>query len=177
MAVRTESRPRPQRLVPLGQRLQPARLSLNGELVLQSRPPAVRMAKALVELPIGSFLQATQKAEDTLADLVISAVGKVKSVADLFCGVGPFALRLADAHASAPAGTYMYEFAWAAPGAGDPSPSLGQSSWCGMDIVRDSISSCDMLREAIRLAIAVTAYFMRRRWFGRRMRRGLLTAL
>lgn len=28
------------------------------------------------------------------------------------------ALRLADAHAAAPAGTYMYEFAWAAPGLG-----------------------------------------------------------
>ena len=38
----------------------------------------------------------SQKAEDTLAELVISAVGKVKSVADLFCGVGPFALRLAE---------------------------------------------------------------------------------
>jgi 23S rRNA (uracil1939-C5)-methyltransferase len=95
IAVRTEKRLQPQRLVPLGQQLQPARLSLNGELVLQARPPAVRMGKATVELPIGGFLQATAAAEDALAALVLAGVGKAKSVADLFSGVGPFALRLA----------------------------------------------------------------------------------
>jgi 23S rRNA (uracil1939-C5)-methyltransferase len=61
-----------------------------------ARPPAVKIGRSLVELPVGSFLQATQKAEETLAELVISAVGKAKHVADLFCGVGPFALRLAE---------------------------------------------------------------------------------
>jgi 23S rRNA (uracil1939-C5)-methyltransferase len=96
IAVRTENRPKPQRLVPLGQRLQPARLSLNGELVLQGRAPAVQMGKATVELPIGSFLQATEAAEAALAALVLEGVGKAKSVVDLFCGVGPFALRLAE---------------------------------------------------------------------------------
>lgn len=96
IAVRTEGRLKPQRLVPLGQRLQPARLSLNGELVLQQRPPAVRMGKATVELPIGGFLQATAAAEEALAALVLAGVGKAKSVVDLFCGVGPFALRLAE---------------------------------------------------------------------------------
>ncbi len=54
------------------------------------------MGKALVELPLGSFLQATAMAEDVLAALVLDGVGKAKSVADLFCGVGPFALRLAE---------------------------------------------------------------------------------
>jgi 23S rRNA (uracil1939-C5)-methyltransferase len=96
IAVRTENRPKPQRLVPLAQRLQPARLSLNGELVLQSRAPAVQMGKATVALPIGSFLQATEAAEAALAALVLEGVGKAKSVVDLFCGVGPFALRLAE---------------------------------------------------------------------------------
>lgn len=96
IAVRTESRPKPQRLVPLGQRLQAARIALNGELVLQSRPPAVQMGKAMVELPIGGFLQATEAAEAALAALVLEGVGKTKSVVDLFCGVGPFALRLAE---------------------------------------------------------------------------------
>ena len=38
-------------------------MSLNGEIVLQARPPAVRMGKASVEIPIGSFLQATAMAE------------------------------------------------------------------------------------------------------------------
>ena len=31
-----------------------------------------------------------------LAELVSERCGKAKNVADLFCGVGPFALRLAD---------------------------------------------------------------------------------
>lgn len=96
VAVSTPRKLRPEKLMPLAQRLGLARLSLNGELVLQARPPAVRMGKALVELPLGSFLQATDAAEEALAALVIAGVGKAKSVADLFCGVGPFALRIAE---------------------------------------------------------------------------------
>ena len=34
--------------------------------------------------------------EDTLAQLVASHTGNAKTAADLFCGVGPFALRLAE---------------------------------------------------------------------------------
>jgi 23S rRNA (uracil1939-C5)-methyltransferase len=48
-----------------------------------------------VPLPPASFLQATAAGEDTLARLVLDDVGKAKNVADLFCGIGPFALRLA----------------------------------------------------------------------------------
>ena len=48
------------------------------------------------ELPSGSFLQATAMAEATLAKLVLDGVGSAKSVADLFCGLGPFTLRLAE---------------------------------------------------------------------------------
>ena len=47
-------------------------------------------------LPPGAFLQATAAGEATLARLVLEHVGKAKRVADLFCGVGPFALRLAE---------------------------------------------------------------------------------
>ena len=36
------------------------------------------------------------EAEDVLASYVLASVGKAKSVADLFCGIGPFALRLAE---------------------------------------------------------------------------------
>jgi len=96
VAIKTEKRMGLQRLVPLAQRLQLARLSLNGEPVLQTRPPAVRMGKATVELSIGGFLQATEAAEQALARLVLDGVGAAKSVADLFCGTGPFALRLAE---------------------------------------------------------------------------------
>ena len=46
-------------------------------------------------LPPGSFLQATVAGEETLAALVSEHCKRAKHIADLFCGVGPFALRLA----------------------------------------------------------------------------------
>jgi 23S rRNA (uracil1939-C5)-methyltransferase len=73
-----------------------ARLTRHGELIVQRAPPSVRMGKATVILPPGSFLQATVEGETVLARLVAEHVGTSKRVADLFCGVGPFALRLAE---------------------------------------------------------------------------------
>ena len=96
VAVRTGKRLKPEKLTLLAQRSRLARLTLNGEIVLQTQPPAVRMGKASVEIPIGSFLQATAMAEASLAALVTEGVGTAKSVADLFCGIGPFTLRLAE---------------------------------------------------------------------------------
>ncbi|MFN4210572.1 MAG: class I SAM-dependent RNA methyltransferase [Devosia sp.] len=97
VAIRTEKKQaRMDRVAPLVARFKLARLSLNGEMVLQAQPPIVEMGRARVELPIGSFLQATAAAEAVLSDYVVNAVGKAKTVADLFCGVGPFALRLAE---------------------------------------------------------------------------------
>ena len=96
VAIRTDRKFKAERLTLLAQRSGAARLSLNGEIVIETRPPAVKMGKALVEIPIASFLQATAEAEATLARLVRDGVGAAKSVADLFCGVGPFTLRLAE---------------------------------------------------------------------------------
>ena len=73
-----------------------ARLTRHGELIVQRAAPTVRMGKATVALPPGAFLQATAEGEAVLARLVSEHVGKAKTVADLFCGVGPFALRLAE---------------------------------------------------------------------------------
>ena len=72
-----------------------ARLTRHGELVLMRSPPVVSIGTAQVTLPPGSFLQATVAGEETLATLVAEACGRAKNIADLFCGVGPFALRLA----------------------------------------------------------------------------------
>ncbi|WP_316171904.1 class I SAM-dependent RNA methyltransferase [Bradyrhizobium sp. SZCCHNRI1058] len=72
-----------------------ARLTRHGELVLMRNAPVVTMGTAQVTLPPGSFLQATVQGEETLAQLVLERIGKAKHVSDLFCGVGPFALRLA----------------------------------------------------------------------------------
>lgn len=84
------------RLIALGNRFRLARLAFNGEMLFLAQMPRVTMGRGDVELPVSSFLQATSEAEQVLADYVTSAVGKAKSVADLFCGVGPFALRLAE---------------------------------------------------------------------------------
>jgi 23S rRNA (uracil1939-C5)-methyltransferase len=56
----------------------------------------VAMGRARVALPPGAFLQATAAGEAALAALVGEHVGKAKAIADLFCGLGPFALRLAE---------------------------------------------------------------------------------
>jgi 23S rRNA (uracil1939-C5)-methyltransferase len=97
IGVRTERRRAAgDKLVPLLGRFGLARLSLNGDLLVQAVPPRVEMGRAEVELPIGSFLQATEEAERALAAYIVAAVGKAKTVADLFCGIGPFALRLAE---------------------------------------------------------------------------------
>jgi 23S rRNA (uracil1939-C5)-methyltransferase len=72
-----------------------ARLTRHGELVLIRNAPIVTMGTAEVMLPPGSFLQATAAGEETLAALVATRCAKARHIADLFCGVGPFALRLA----------------------------------------------------------------------------------
>ena len=72
-----------------------ARLTRHGELVLMRTPPTIAVGAARLTLPPGAFLQATGAGEETLAALVSERCGKAKNVVDLFCGVGPFALRLA----------------------------------------------------------------------------------
>lgn len=73
-----------------------ARLTRHGELVAQRSPPTLRMGRAIVPLPPAAFLQATIAGEETLARLVREGCAGAGRVADLFCGVGPFALRLAE---------------------------------------------------------------------------------
>jgi 23S rRNA (uracil1939-C5)-methyltransferase len=72
------------------------RLTINGEIFVASSAPMIQIGKATVGLPVTSFLQATQRGEDTLAALVLEHVKSAKYVADLFCGIGPFALRIAE---------------------------------------------------------------------------------
>jgi 23S rRNA (uracil1939-C5)-methyltransferase len=73
-----------------------ARLTRHGELVLMRNPPVITVGTARVTLPPGSFLQATVSGEERLAALVSGHCSRAKHIADLFCGVGPFALRLAE---------------------------------------------------------------------------------
>jgi len=73
-----------------------ARLSMGDELVVERRPPMVRLGPANVVLPAGAFLQATKAGEADLLALVLEAVGGAKRVADLFAGCGTFALPLSE---------------------------------------------------------------------------------
>lgn len=73
-----------------------ARLTRHGELVALARPPTVHIGKATVPLPPATFLQATASGEATLAQIVLAACAGAGKIADLFAGIGPFALRLAE---------------------------------------------------------------------------------
>jgi 23S rRNA (uracil1939-C5)-methyltransferase len=73
-----------------------ARLTRHGELVVLTRTPTLRMGKAIVQLPPAAFLQATAESETVLAELVLARCAGAAHAADLFAGVGPFALRLAE---------------------------------------------------------------------------------
>jgi 23S rRNA (uracil1939-C5)-methyltransferase len=81
-------------LASLAQRYNLARLTRHGELIAQLRRPSLRMGSAIVPLPPGAFLQATAQAEVVLSQLVIDSCTGADRIADLFAGVGTFALRL-----------------------------------------------------------------------------------
>jgi 23S rRNA (uracil1939-C5)-methyltransferase len=85
-------------LAGVAQRYDFARLTRHGELIAQMRRPSLRMGSAVVPLPPGAFLQATAAGEAVLSRLVLDCCTKADQIADLFAGVGTFALRLA-AHA------------------------------------------------------------------------------
>ena len=80
-------------------RLGLARLSNHGEILIERQSPVLRMGSTMLTLPPGAFLQATVAGEEALASRVLAAVGAARKVADLFCGVGTFALRLASGRA------------------------------------------------------------------------------
>ncbi|MGL4240906.1 MAG: class I SAM-dependent RNA methyltransferase [Beijerinckiaceae bacterium] len=82
-------------LTKVAEALDLARISIHRDVIVERRPPILDMGGTPVHLSPRSFLQATAEAEEALAALTLEGVSKAKSVADLFCGVGPFALRLA----------------------------------------------------------------------------------
>ncbi len=75
-----------------------ARLSLDEgygpEPRWEPRPVTKSFGAVAVPLPPGAFLQATQDGEAVLLDAVKAAVGDAPIVADLFAGLGTFALSL-----------------------------------------------------------------------------------
>ncbi len=75
-----------------------ARLSIDGGYGAESRwepqPVTVMLGGVAVVLPAGGFLQATADGEAALLAAVREGVGEAKTIADLFAGLGTFALPL-----------------------------------------------------------------------------------
>ncbi|TGS87373.1 class I SAM-dependent RNA methyltransferase [Mesorhizobium sp. M3A.F.Ca.ET.174.01.1.1] len=72
-----------------------AKLSVDGEVIIEPKKPVVQFGSIAVAMPPGAFLQATEAAEQTMASLVGRHLSRAKKVTDLFAGCGSFALRLA----------------------------------------------------------------------------------
>lgn len=64
------------------------------EILWQPDPPTMRFGGIAVEVPVFAFLQPTAAGQDALADAVTKAIGDAGAVADLFAGVGTFALSV-----------------------------------------------------------------------------------
>lgn len=91
---RLDDRPR-RAAIELALSLSLARLSIDGEIVVEARKPLLMAGSVAVLPPPGTFVQAVEGAEMALADLVCDHLAKSKRVADLFAGIGTFGLRLA----------------------------------------------------------------------------------
>jgi 23S rRNA (uracil1939-C5)-methyltransferase len=87
------------KLIGLAERFDLARMSNHGVALIERRAPQIAFGRALCVPPPGGFLQATEAGEAALAKLAVAALSGAGRVADLFCGAGAFALRLAETHA------------------------------------------------------------------------------
>jgi 23S rRNA (uracil1939-C5)-methyltransferase len=83
-------------LARIAERLKLARLTRHGELVAQRAPPTITIGRARVTLPPGCLPAGDRGRRAALAALIVEGCGEAKQMADLFAGVGPFALRLAE---------------------------------------------------------------------------------
>ena len=72
-----------------------ARLTVDGAEVFVNRRPEIADGDATLLPPPGGFVQASATAETAMAEAMLAHVGAATPVADLFCGVGTFTLRLA----------------------------------------------------------------------------------
>ncbi len=73
-----------------------ARLSWDGEVVVEREPPIHALGRASILPPPNAFLQATDHGEASLIQAVRAILGDATRIADLFAGCGTFALPLAE---------------------------------------------------------------------------------
>ena len=81
-----------------------ARLSMDqgfgAETIYEPNPATVSLSGIPVAFPVGGFLQATVDGEEALTGAVTEAVGDMKRIADLFAGLGTFALATKASYAA-----------------------------------------------------------------------------
>jgi 23S rRNA (uracil1939-C5)-methyltransferase len=81
-----------------------ARLSIDSglgpETLFEPQPATVCLSGVPVGFPVGSFLQATQDGESALVAAVKEALDGASGIADLFAGLGTFALAVRAAYAA-----------------------------------------------------------------------------
>jgi 23S rRNA (uracil1939-C5)-methyltransferase len=81
-----------------------ARLSVDSglgpETIYGPEPATITLSDIPVSFPVGSFLQATEDGEAALVDSVQEAVNGARSSADLFAGLGTFALAARASYAA-----------------------------------------------------------------------------
>jgi len=133
-----------ERLIAQANALNLARLSFDGDTIIERAKPTLRMGRAVVSPPPGAFLQPTALGEETLARLTLEAVRGAKRIVDLFCGIGTFSLRLAEqAEVLAAEGDteMLAALKKAADGAGG---SLKEVSILRRDLLRTPLSSLEM---------------------------------
>ncbi len=73
-----------------------SRLTVNIETLIKTAEPQIEIANTIVSPPPAAFVQALKQAEDDMSDIVASFLKGCKQVADLYCGIGTFALKLAE---------------------------------------------------------------------------------
>lgn len=72
-----------------------ARLSFAAEPVYEARPATLKFGPAKVVIPPATFIQAVADVETHMSEFILAHLGKVKSVADLFCGAGALTFPVA----------------------------------------------------------------------------------
>jgi len=128
----------------LATKLNLARLSIDGEPIVERDKPRLRMGRAIVAPPPGAFLQPTALGEETLARLTLEALQGANRVIDLFSGIGTFALRIAEQAevlAAESDADMLAALKQAADGAGG---ALKQVTTLRRDLLRTPISSLEM---------------------------------
>jgi 23S rRNA (uracil1939-C5)-methyltransferase len=73
---------------------------LGPDVIYEPQPASVTLSGVAVPFPVGGFLQATKDGEAALVDAVREAVDSAAATADLFAGLGTFALATSAAYAA-----------------------------------------------------------------------------